>query len=549
MSGTLRLCVALMLLAFHLQASASLFQDHFEYINDNNQHYAYLLETGDVALLARLHLIRQARHTIDIQTFIWEADSTGTLVFAELLYAARRGVRIRILIDDLSLRQSADYVAYLSSVHPNIEIRQFNPLASRIDANVFQKFKGYALEFDKVNRRMHTKTFIVDNKFGISGGRNYADDYFDRSADRSFKDRDLLVIGNAISDMQDSFNTFWRHERSVSSLEMKDVIKAIESHNMKLPPEAVQYQRPSQFDAVSKCADSDTCMMERLLAQGMPVSSLVYIADSPDKTTSRRKISRTTSSIWELIESADRSITLQTPYLIIGWQSVLRLKALRKRNADLIARVSTNSLAASDHFQAYAYSYKNKKNYLKDIRLEIFEMKPAPADIDQFIPTVDGVSRSPDHYVCVHGKTFVFDSTTVWLGTFNLDRRSSDLNTEAGFIIEDAAFAQQIENLIEQDMAPRNAWTIGYQRNIPVFTRLSRTFESLFKYMPFVNIWPFRYTTSYELRADGEIVPFYSDRFHDNYRLVGQFPGNTASIKSIQTRLWKAFLGPAEPIF
>lgn len=546
-----RLWILLVLVAgcSALKIKASAFSEHLEHAGQAGQHYGYLLENGDDALLARIHLIRHATETIDIQTFIWEADDSGIFVFAELLAAARRGVRVRLLIDDLSLRKNAEYVAYIATVHPNIELRQYNPVASQISANVLQLFKGYVLEFGNVNQRMHTKAFIVDGRLGIAGGRNYSDEYFDRGAKRSFKDRDLLVAGPVAGAMTQVFEDFWRFELSVRSRDMKDVRDKLEAGTVSVPVVAEEYAAPPQFHALSRCADNRDCVYERIVRQAYPISNIEYVADAPGKSLGSARVPASTESLWQLIEGAEHSITLQSPYLVIGNQSVRRLKKLRRQKPDLVARVSTNSLAASDHFQAYAYSYKNKKSYLKSVRLQVFEFKPRPVDEQQFVSEIDSIVRDKDYYVCVHGKTFIFDSRLIWLGSFNLDRRSSDLNTEAGFVIADESLAEDLEILIGRDMAPQNAWTMGLQRNVPVLTRVSRTVETFFKYVPFVNVWPFRYTTSYELREGGEVVPFYHEDFYDNYRLVGQFPGKTGSIKSIQTRLWKAFLGPAEPIF
>ena len=187
-----------------------------------NRHFVRVLDIGDQALMARVHLARVAQRTIDIQTFIWEDDACGRLMMMELVAAARRGVRVRILLDQMAQNLDPQTVADLSIASPNIHIRFYNPHIKKVDPNKIFLLKG-VLDIKRLNQRMHNKIMVVDDRFGITGGRNYQDDYFDRGTERNFKDRDVLVVGPVARDMTDSFQDFWVSELSVDSADMVDV--------------------------------------------------------------------------------------------------------------------------------------------------------------------------------------------------------------------------------------------------------------------------------------------------------------------------------------
>jgi putative cardiolipin synthase len=544
-----RVCLLVITILFSLQVNAdSPLQGVYAELSAPGEHYAYILETGADALLARIHLIRQAKQSINIQTFIWANDDTGRYVFYELLKAADRGVKVRVLIDDMSLRKSAGYVGYLATAHPNITIKQYNPLAENIDASLLQIFSSYTVKFGQTNRRMHNKTLIVDEKFGITGGRNYADDYFDLGLHRSFKDRDLLIVGPVVADMATSFEDYWAFELSVLSRDMTDVKKMIETDNLAVPKDIAEYEVPPLLKPIAPCADQTACMDSTVFSRGFRLDNAEFIVDKPGKVEKEKQYAATTQSLISLIEGAQTSVIIQTPYLVVGKAGAKVLKRVRKANPELEFLVSTNSLAAADHFYAYAFAYKNKKKYLKSFGWQLFELKPSPGDLASMVPDIEGHHRAPDHYTCIHAKTFVFDQHTVWLGSYNLDPRSASLNTEAVLLIKDDALATEVANSIRRDISPRNSWAIGVRQKLPVLAWVNGLVENISSKLPFLNVWPFRYATSFELKPGATPVPYYDDEFHNNYKSVGQFPGANVSQKALKARLTKAFFGPAEPI-
>lgn len=509
---------------------------------------AYVLNTGDDALLARVSLIRSAQTSIDIQTFIWANDDSGRFMLDELWKAAKRGVTVRLLIDDLSVRKSADYIAYLASLHPNIQIKQYNPVSKNIKAGILSTLGSYTIEFGQTNQRMHNKTVIVDGQFGITGGRNYADDYFDRGVERSFKDRDLLVVGEVVGDMSASFEDYWLFERSVSSQHMIDVARQLAAGDYVMSEDVKQYEVPETFALLSQCADDSACMEDRIWRRGFAVSNVKFIADAPGKAFEPSGYAATTESLTALMQNAKESIVMQTPYLIVDGGGNKVFNDIRKQAPELEILVSTNSLAAADHFYAYAFSYKNKRKYVKNFKWQIFELKPVPADVDLMLAAVPNRIRSPDHFTALHSKNFVFDNKIAWIGSFNLDPRSAELNTEAGFVIEDDALAAHISELIRREANPANSWTIGKRHSLPVLGFFNGVFEVVFSKIPFLNVWPFSYASSFELKEGAQAVPFDHPEFYERYRSVGPFPGVNLSEKALKTRLTKAFFGPAEPI-
>jgi putative cardiolipin synthase len=259
------------------------YQEHLVDIEKTQANYGYLLEHGDDALLARIHLIRNARESIDIQTFIWKPDETGQFLFYELLQAALRGVKVRILIDDLSIRAIHNYVAYLSELNENIAIKQYNPVADKINVGVVKTVGTITTQFGMYNHRMHNKIVVVDGQYGITGGRNYQNDYFDRGVNRTFLDRDILVIGSIAGDMSKSFEEYWTSDLAVFSNQMKDVRKTIETGTIKIPDIAHGYEIHSMFSELSKCASAAVCVNERITSKGTKLDQVEFVADHPGK--------------------------------------------------------------------------------------------------------------------------------------------------------------------------------------------------------------------------------------------------------------------------
>jgi phosphatidylserine/phosphatidylglycerophosphate/cardiolipin synthase-like enzyme len=397
---------------------------------------------------------------------------------------------------------------------------------------------------------MHNKIFIVDDRMAITGGRNYANDYFDRGEKRNFNDLDVLVIGPIVKEMTDSFTEYWFHSLSVSTKDMRDVQQIIDKGTYPKYKEKASLKLGDLFDGIEECEADYSCIEEKFIKKSFEINKVDFIADKPGKgeKLGEYKVSRSTYELFNLINQAERSVVMQSPYLVIGKKKTKFFKKLAREKPELEVFVSTNSLAAADHVHAYAFSFKNKKKYLKKFRWQIFELKPVPEDTDKMISPVAKNHRKDGFHVCIHSKVYVIDQEEVMVGSFNLDPRSASLNTEVGLIIYDNNVALAIEESIRRDMANQNSWTIGKRKKVPVTSRFSGIIDDIIRIIPIIDIWPFAYTGSFELKPGKQPVPFYHKDFYDHYKYAGEFPGAKLSKRRIKARLIKSFLGPMQPL-
>ena len=549
------------------------FNTFLETINQN-QHYVHVLDIGDDALLSRIHLIRSARESILIQTFIWTNDETGRYMVYELLEAAKRGVQVKIIVDRWKSDNVSQLVAFMSSAHPKMEVKTYNPVAQKIKPSTLRLIPEVIMKFKKVNQRMHNKVFIIDGKTAITGGRNYENDYYDRGVKRNFKDRDILVIGPVVESISDSFMEYWNFELSISSEDLLDINGLMNSKKFEVFDSRESFRLNHLFDDTDRLANDFNHIQKVFIKQLFPVKKVQFISDKPGKNdhSGLKGGSESAAELAKILFEAKHSIVAQTPYLVLDKTTVNGVKQLRKKNPDIDILISSNSLAATDNIYAYSFSYKQKKLFVQDLRFRIFEFKPVPKDIAKMMPryslnlnghrkrgdleSVDSLFQQKDmnstesdkRHLCVHAKSFVIDDHVAWIGSFNLDPRSVHLNTEVGLVIWDEVLAGKIKENILRDMSPGNSWTIGKRSQVPLISIFSELLGSLLEYIPVVDVWPFRYTASFKLKKGKEPVPFYDKRFYQHYTSVGSFPDVALSLKEVEVRLLKAFTGLAMPL-
>ncbi len=345
------------------------------------QHYALILDYGQDALLARLDLIRGAQRSIDIQTYIFDEDDAGHLILDELLAAARRGVKVRLLADQLAALKRVDTVAALAGAHRNFEMRVYNPVLGRARFGYPMYAVATLCCFRRLNQRMHNKLMVVDGLVAITGGRNYQNDYFDWDARYNFRDRDILVAGPSLPDMAAHFEAFWNAPLSTPLTKLSDVGRLV----LKQGVPALKYpepEHPRRLEAIGRDADDAALVRERLVDAALPVRHLRYIGDPPEKHDEEDAIDAMASSrlLRDLIVSAQDRVLLQTPYLVMSRPAQRMFLQMQDRPKPPRVQVSTNSLAATDAFIPYALSYKYKRRYLRDYKFEIHEFKPFPQD-------------------------------------------------------------------------------------------------------------------------------------------------------------------------
>ena len=523
-------------------------------------HYATLLDRGEDALLLRIHLVRAARRSIDVQTYIFAEDDAGFLMLDELVKAARRGVKVRVIVDQLFSLDDIELLAQLARAHANFELRVYNPTFHKASTPPLEFAMGILCCFAEFNQRMHNKLLLIDGETGISGGRNYQNRYFDWDDDFDYRDRDVLITGPSGAAMQASFDAFWRNENSVALSRLRDVSQRILDDGLDAPPYASHaYANPARVAALSRRADDVAFIESEFVSQTMRVGDVEYFSDAPNKRgDTQSQDAPLGRHILQLLRDARREIVLQTPYLVLSKTAQDVFRAQHRQRPDLRIIVSTNSLAATDAFVVYALSYKYKKRYLK-FGFEIHEFKPQPAEAPDLIANYATLGRDDEPHgakysrygnaplrhggvrVSLHAKTILIDGEIALIGSHNFDPRSDHYNTEAGFIVRDRAFAARVREAILRDAQPDNAWTIARRERHSWLSRLNARIGDLSAALPIFDLWPFRYASSFEIRPGCVPMRPQEPGFYACYDDVGDFPEVNLPLKTIYTRMVTAF--------
>lgn len=352
------------------------------------RHRALILDNAPDALLLRIHLIRSARRSIELQTYIFDEDDSAQLVMDELEAAAFRGVKVRILIDQLAALRKVETLAALASLHANLELRLYNPVLDRARLALPMYAIASLCCWRQLNRRMHNKLLVVDGLVGIVGGRNYQDDYYDWGEDYNFRDRDLLLAGPQVRAMQANFEAFWTSQRSVPPQRLGDVARYLRRYGAPPAPPHHPFRRPERVRALLAQADDPELLRARFVTPALEVSGVRFIGDLPRKhrddafakVPEEQAVGAASHGLLQLLQGARDEVLLQTPYLVMSKPAQQVFRALHQRAQPPRVLISTNSLAATDAFIAYAMSYKYKRRYLRDFGFEIHEFKPFPAD-------------------------------------------------------------------------------------------------------------------------------------------------------------------------
>jgi putative cardiolipin synthase len=417
----------------------------------------YVLEDGAGALMSRAWMSEAAEKTIDIQYFIFSVDNVGVIATDYLLRAAQRGVKVRMIVDDLLHDGDADFLQVLDT-HKNVEIRIYNPNIN-IGKSIVTKLETLATDFRGINQRMHNKTFIVDGKTVITGGRNIADEYFDFNQDYSFRDRDVLLLGGVAKDVQASFDVFWKHGLAVPLNKVlyreldwsaEDVWEKL--HQYACDPENFWPQIRQRIERVPQA-------FAHIAQSGQLqwVEKIRYVSDVPGKNSSKGMSGGglTTDTLVALVNDAKESVVIQTPYLVttkLGQQ--LFANAVKR---GVTVKIITNSLASTDNLAAFS-GYARDRHKLLDAGVQIYEFRPDAA-VRRRIMTSSMVQESQEFPVFgIHAKTMVVDGKLLVVGTFNLDPRSANLNTECITIMESEPLAQSVLGHLNEEMKPENSW-------------------------------------------------------------------------------------------
>ena len=419
---------------------------------------AYILEKGEESLVGRAWLAEHATTSIDVQYFIWSTDNIGILAAEQLLSAAERGVRVRVLVDDI-LVDAENRTLLLLSAHPNAEIRIYNPQLA-VGVGLWQKVKNVFSDFRAVNQRMHDKTAIFDNVVGITGGRNMADEYFDFNHEYNFRDRDILLVGAAVHEMTDNFEEFWNSEFAVPVERiLADELAEISAADIRQSARelhAYAADKRNFAPEVRQAIDATDRQVSTLL-QRMVWDEMSFISDIPGKNAGAMGLGGSGESTRLLIgalSEAQRDILIQSPYLVMPEGGIAFFKQLIDRGVRI--RISTNSLASTDNIQAFS-GYASQRKELLRAGIEIYEYKPYPALRETLLERYPRIAETNPVFA-LHAKSLVIDGKVLFIGTFNLDPRSANLNTEVGVLAYNERLAHQLAASIEQDIRPENSW-------------------------------------------------------------------------------------------
>ncbi|HMA09641.1 MAG TPA: phospholipase D family protein, partial [Ramlibacter sp.] len=392
---------------------------------------------GRAALGLRVWLARNAAKSIDVQTFVWDATGTGALLYEEMLKAADRGVRVRLLVDD-SNTQGLDSVDALLAAHPNIELRLYNPYVSR-----GSRMLGILGDFERLNHRMHNKSFTVDNQVTIVGGRNLADEYFEAGEALSFADLDVLSAGVVVPSVSNEFDLYWNSESAYPAKLILDPSAPVLTREMF--KQRVNEWLGSPVGAGYVKAVEDLKLLQRVRDGELSFewTTAQVVNDDPAKTlrptseTDLQLVPRL-AKVWN---SATTQLDLISPYFVPGENGTELLVALVKRGVRV--RVLTNSLAATDEASVHTGYARYRKRLLQG-GVELFEFRPSSTTIREHAHQIGSSAQAG-----LHAKSFAVDRKTVFVGSFNLDPRSARLNTEMGLLIDSPSMAERLSRFLD----------------------------------------------------------------------------------------------------
>ena len=417
---------------------SSVYKD--ELINHPLKSGAILIKSGKVAFLHRIALVRMAKYSIELQTYIYENDVTSRILMHELKLAADRGVKVRIIVDDNGLSSDSSDIMILN-YHPNIQVKVFNPYEYR---SKVLKYPQFLFNISRLNYRMHNKLFIVDGSAVIIGGRNVASNYFDDNADMNFSDTDVLFIGKLAQDALGSFDEYFSYHKSIpvdvfpnhnNPNELEKLVNNIVS-------KSIYYQQEKEIfnEAVN-------LFIESFNAKKFPIywGNARLIADSPKKAEGGEHVSPIIDALDGLWKETKQSIYISAAYFVPGKNGTADLINGAKNGIDI--NILTNSLSSTDAAVVYAGWDRYRDNLIKN-GIKVYEFRNEGYK----------VYNRHNSGASLHSKTIVVDDKISWIGSFNLDGRSALYNTEviAAFFNED--FAKLLRQAMEKDMSEYISW-------------------------------------------------------------------------------------------
>jgi len=401
-----------------------------------------LLDNNAESLHQRLMLIDETRYSLDIQYYLWYGDDSGELVFKRVMDAAKRGVRVRLITDDILLISEEENIAVIDA-HPNVEVRIFNPwrqYSSRRKVKVSQTVERF-------NYRMHNKLIVADNRIAILGGRNLGDEYFGFNNTFNFLDIDVLGVGPVARESSELFDHFWNNPAVVSA-------SAFGHDQPEESPQEIanayllRFKKSERLENVPIERQNWDEILQPYVKRLHPGASKVVYDTLEEEAISQKM----TTIIPEFSKTAKTELLIVNAYLIPNEDMLKGARELVQKGVKI--KILTNSLASQD-VPAVNSHYGPWRKAILDTGIELYELRPDAAIKAQTDtpPIVSG-------FIGLHSKASVVDRTSVYIGSFNLDPRARDYNTEMGVLIDSPELAEELAQLAEELMQPENSWQV-----------------------------------------------------------------------------------------
>jgi putative cardiolipin synthase len=406
-----------------------------------------IIRKGRPAFTGRIAMTAIAEKTMDLQYYIWEPDTTGRIFALRLVEAADRGVRVRALLDDNTLEGRDSPIAAIDA-HPNIEIRIFNPFAHR-GSRIF----GFLTDFDRVNHRMHNKLVVVDNALAIVGGRNIGNHYFGVQTDANFRDLDVAAAGPIVRELSNVFDHFWNGDWSypISVLvdrtyTEEDLRATVATMREKVSKE--QYPYPLDEDVQSLRGQLGEIRDSLIWAPGR------IVWDDPSSIMEDKNVTDVKEALYRKLENVDKELLIESAYFVVRERGIQAAKKMVEKGVRI--RILTNSLASNDVVAAHG-GYASGRKQLIQNGAEIYELRPdaVSGTVKEKSLFIGGESKA-----ALHTKAIVFDRESVFVGSYNLDPRAGDLNTEAALYIKSKELARQVVAYMDEGVLPENSYRV-----------------------------------------------------------------------------------------
>ncbi|MCV9997445.1 phospholipase D family protein [Pararhizobium sp. YC-54] len=411
-----------------------------------------LISDNMAAFALRAVSARKAGRSLDLQYYYWKNDLTGRMLIREVLAAADRGVRVRLLLDDINAGLH-DRMCLSLDGHPNIEVRLFNPSRARTDR--FRRGFEMMLRPFRATRRMHNKQWIADGRLVIAGGRNIGDAYFDADEQSNFRDLDVWMLGPVVEDSATIFDLYWNSPVVVPIGSLRTpgahYLPAFRAKLEKIA--ATSGGRHYVAHADSAMQDGRLLPVETALHW---TSTAMLVSDPPEKAFLQKRSNWVMRELMPVLTSAQHGVRVISPYFIPGAQGIAEIARLVQRQVTV--EVLTNSLAATDVAAVHG-GYANYRKALLKGGAALFELKATHEFGDPQRMSLFG-SRGAS----LHTKAFTVDGKTGFVGSMNFDPRSASLNTEMGVLFTHPALVKEVEAIFDAETSPENSFRLSLDK-------------------------------------------------------------------------------------